>query len=126
MRKLSLIIIATFIVFAASASDTLRVESNNEKSTKPKVVNMNEVLQSTVYPKELRELGIEGEVIVSIWLDPNGDLLRYRVDESSHAKLQSFVETKIPLLEFQPAKDDLGINTYSRVKLPFQFDLSID
>ncbi|MEM9329065.1 MAG: TonB family protein [Bacteroidota bacterium] len=109
------------------AADTLRVQSETTPSgVKPKVTNLSEVMDETVYPISLRQQGVEGVVIVELWIDEKGELTKYHVAKSTNDLLQEIVEGRITLLEFEPAKDALGQNINSKTKLPFQFMLDID
>ena len=122
-----IVIVITSLSFATLASDTLRVHSDKSSfGTKPKVTNLADVMDESIYPVTLRQQGVEGEVVVELWIDNKGELARYEVVTSTNELLREIVEGKISLLEFEPAKDALGKNVNSKTKLPFQFTLDID
>ncbi|MEM9329066.1 MAG: TonB family protein [Bacteroidota bacterium] len=91
--------------------------------TKPQIKNLQEVINSQHYPQKLKDNPIEGKVIVSIWLDAEGEILKYKVDEANNEDLKAFVQGRVPLLEFEPARDEFGARTYSKVRLPFEFKM---
>ncbi len=124
MRLLSTILITCFVV-SVSFANGIENDNSGSKKESAKVVNVQEVLKANPYPKELRELGIEGEVMVSFWLDTKGAVKKYRVEQSSHVKLEEYIVENVDKFRFTPAKNDNGKAIYSRIKVPFIFELSI-
>lgn len=124
MKLFSTIIIICLVV-SASLANGIENDNNGSKKESAKVVNVQEVLKANPYPKELRALGIEGKVMVSFWIDTKGAVKRYRVEQSSHAKLEEYIIENVSKFRFTPAKNDNGKAIYSRIKVPFIFELSI-
>lgn len=124
MRLFSTIFILCFVI-SVSFANGLENDNNGSKKESAKVVNVEEVLKANPYPTELRELGIEGEVMISFWLDTKGAVKKYRVEQSSHVKLEEYVIENVEKFRFTPAKNINGKAIYSRIKVPFIFELSI-
>lgn len=124
MRLLSTVVIVFFVISISFATG-LETDNNGSKKASAKVVNVEEVLKANPYPKELRELGIEGQVMISFWLDSKGAVKKYRVEQSSHSKLEEYVTENVDKFRFTPAKNDSGKAIYSRIKVPFIFELNI-
>ncbi len=69
-----------------------------------------------------REKGIQGKVIVRVFVDLNGDYVRHLILKSDDDQLKSAVEKVLPELIFSPAiKDNLPVNYW--VVIPFDFRL---
>ncbi len=127
MRIVYTLLVMLLFSFSSLASDTLRIHTDKASlGCKPKVTNFSDVMDAGVYPVSLRKQGVEGEVLVDLWIDDKGELTRYKVAESTNDLLREIVEGRISLLEFEPARDALGKNISSRTRLPFQFTLDID
>ena len=124
MRLFSTIIIVCLVVSVSFANGT-KNDNNGSKKESAKVVNVEEVLKANPYPKELRASGIEGEVMVSFWLDTKGAVKKYRVEQSSHVKLEEYIIENVDKFRFTPARNDSGKAIYARIKVPFIFELSI-
>ncbi len=124
MRLFSTIVIVCLVISVSFASG-VESDNNGSKKESAKVVNVEEVLKANPYPRELRALGIEGKVMVSFWIDTKGAVKRYRVEQSSHVKLEEYVIENVDKFRFTPAKNDSGKAIYSRIKVPFIFELSI-
>lgn len=124
MRLFSTLMILCFVV-SVSFANGMNDDDNGSKKESAKVVNVEEVLKANPYPKELRALGIEGKVMVSFWIDNEGAVRKYRVEQSSHAKLEEYVIENVDKFRFTPAKNDSGNAVYARIKVPFIFELSI-
>lgn len=125
MNKLVMIVLYT-VSLEVMALDTLRSQTVDPISTKPKVTNLSQVIDTGFYPLELREQGIEGEVWVDVWINNDGKLVKYEIVKSTNDLLTAQVIAHMSLLEFEPAKNDLGQNIPSKTKLPFQFLLDIE
>lgn len=115
------ILLATTTVMATEPG----TENNGSKKESAKVVNVSQVLKENPYPVELRKLGIEGKVLVSFWVDSEGVVHKYKIEESSHAKLEEYVTEHVDKFRFTPAKNEKGKPIHSRIKVPFIFELSI-
>lgn len=124
MRIFTTIVAILFVTTAVMATGPDGKDNGNKK-TGAKVVNVKEVLKAKPYPQELRDLGIEGKVLVSFWIDPSGKVSKYRVEEASHTAFEEYVLEHIEKFRFSPAKDEMGKAIFTRVKVPFLFELSI-
>lgn len=124
MRVFSTILII-FLAMSISMASGIETDNNKGEKESAKVVNVEEVLKANPYPKQLRAMGIEGEVMVSFWLDTKGAVKKYRVEQSSHVKLEEYIIENVDKFRFTPAKNENGKAIYSRIKVPFIFELSI-
>ncbi len=115
-RSAAVSLIMIFLVIGVCPTRTYASEP-----TKPYIKNLHDVINSKHYPKKLKENPIEGKVIVSIWLDDNGEILKYTIDEANNKALEEFIRGRVPLLQFEPARDNFGVRIFSKVKLPFEF-----
>ncbi len=98
--------------------------AQTEGSSKPKVLNLQEVINARVFPKRLKEAPKEGKVVMDIWLNREGQILKYKAIIAENPDLQAFIEDRVPLLEFAPARDVHGVAIYSKVRLPFEFSMN--
>ena len=124
MRLFSTIIITCFVITCSLANGDGN-DNNGSKKERAKVVNVEEVLQANPYPKQLRALGIEGKVMVTFWIDTKGAVRKYKVEQSSHVKLEEYVLENVDKFRFTPARNEHGKAIYARIKVPFIFELSI-
>ena len=111
----ALFLFATF--FISTLLNAQKVER------KPQIKNLHSVINSRVYPEMLKINPIEGKVIFDIWINREGDITQYAPIEFDNDTLRAFVETRIPLLEFEPARNDFGVTVNSKVRIPFEFSL---
>ena len=124
MRLFSTIIITCFVITCSLANGDGN-DNNGSKKERAKVVNVEEVLQANPYSKQLRALGIEGKVMVTFWIDTKGAVKKYKVEQSSHVKLEEYVLENVDKFRFTPARNERGKAIYARIKVPFIFELSI-
>ncbi len=125
MRFLTVLVVCV-LSFQALASDPGKKKKSEAVAIKPRVTNIQEVMGGDIYPVQLRKEGIEGEVIVEVLLDEAGAVLEYKVSHTSNEMLEKLVTERLELLQFEPAKNALGMNVQSKTKLPFQFTLDVD
>ncbi len=88
----------------------------------PKALNMRDIKIRIGYPQEAREAGIEGNVVVRILVDQEGNYMRHIVLNEAHPSLQEAVERELPVLQFNPAVMD-GKPVAFWVNIPFSFKL---
>ena len=93
------------------------------KPRKPRVLNIHEVLNPKVYPKALKQYPQEGIVVLDIWLNPEGEVIKHETITANNRLLQQYVESRVQRLIFSPAKNRYGTNAYGKVRLPFEFIL---
>ena len=120
MRRITFI----FILLLISLLFTQKCIAQEQE--KPKILNLHEIINHNSYPDELKAHPISGSVEVEIWLDHEGDILKYNVSEASNKDLAAFLVSRIKLLEFIPARNEYGIRTGSKIKVPFHFKLDQD
>jgi len=88
----------------------------------PKPINMMEIKKRIGYPKEARDSGIQGNVVVRILIDTEGNYRRHVVLNAVHPVLERVVVQHIADLQFEPAiKSDEPIHFW--VNVPFSFKL---
>jgi len=128
MRKLIVLVVLSVVGYHVMAADTLKIANTEPatKATKVKVTNLSDVFNSEFYPVELRKQGIEGKVMVDVWIDNKGEMVKYEILEASHETLEKLVMSHLSLLEFEPAKNAQGVSINSVSKLPFNFSLNVD
>lgn len=88
----------------------------------PKPINLDEVRKMIGYPRIAKEAGIEGDVLLRVLVDEQGNCVRYLVSKSAHPLLQKRVEKAVPLLKFTPAIQ-LGRPIKFWANIPFKFSL---
>jgi len=76
------------------------------------------------YPRDLRESGVEGEVLVQFVVDQTGraEMRTFKVLKSSHDEFTRAARAVLPLMSFSPAELD-GCKVRQLVQLPFAFKL---
>lgn len=75
------------------------------------------------YPARLRNAGIQGTVLLQLWIDENGAVTRYEVARSSgNEDLDRIAQEVIDLMEFRPAYN-LGMPVAVVVALPVVFEV---
>ncbi len=124
MRKFFILVLCV-VGYHLMAADTLKVKTTDPIVTKPRITNLNDILGPGFYPVELRQQGIEGEVLVDIWIDENGRLVKFNIAKSTNDQLEKIVISKLAILEFEPAKTKFGASVGCKTQLPFQFSLDI-
>lgn len=77
-----------------------------------------------VYPKQLKELGIEGEVLASFVVDTTGRAIMrtFRVHRATHLGFIEAVEAAVARMSFNPAEVG-GHKVKQMVQLPFTFTI---
>lgn len=74
----------------------------------PRLLNRDEVVAALAryYPRELREAGISGRIVLWIYIDERGAVVRSQVQESSgHASLDRAAARVAAEMRFSPAKN---------------------
>ncbi len=75
------------------------------------------------YPARLRNAGIEGTVLLQLWIDEQGEVTRHEVARSSgNGDLDRIAQEVIELMEFRPAYN-LGKPVAVSVALPIVFEV---
>ena len=103
---------------ALTGENLPRVKNGNfkESQTPPKPVYM----QKPVYPKELKEQGIGGVVVIEFVVNTRGEVENPRVIESPHPKLSQNAVAALLKSKFEPGKVN-GIPTHALLKVPVTF-----
>lgn len=94
----------------------------------PRLVNADRVraFLRDFYPPVLRELGVEGRVLLWLYLDERGNVRQTRIRRSSgHPAFDELARTMAPLMRFRPALNH-GRATEVWVSLPLRFELRPD
>ena len=75
------------------------------------------------YPRSARRRGLEGEVLVEVWLDAEGKQQQQKLLKSSgHSSLDQSALTAIAKWQFSPYREN-GIPRPHRVHIPIRFKL---
>jgi len=92
------------------------------------VVDVNPVPVKTPppeYPEDLKRLGVNGVVAVSIVIDEKGKVMTATIAKSSRRDFEEPALAAIKKWTFKPAKKD-GVAVKVRVTIPLRFDLEED
>ncbi len=117
---LILLILITKNALFAQDAETSREWPPSEMEPIP--LNLADIRRSIEYPKEARDQGIQGKVLVKVLIDTLGNLEQYELVNSAHPLLVQAVLAKLPALRFSPARKE-GRAQKFWVNLPFQFTL---
>ncbi|GAB4429686.1 MAG: hypothetical protein OHK0039_48340 [Bacteroidia bacterium] len=88
----------------------------------PQPLNIAEIKEALGYPTPARNAGIEGRVLMRIWVDAQGKYVKHHILESAHPLLDIPCELFVPFLEFRPGYED-GLPVLSSLDIPFHFEL---
>lgn len=79
---------------------------------------------ASIYPKELRDSGLEGSVLVQfvVGRDGNVDMSTLKVVKSDHELFTAAVRTALESMQFDPATKD-GEPVRQMLQMPFQFSV---
>lgn len=94
----------------------------------PRLVNGDEIRSflQQFYPPVMKELGLEGRVLLWLYLDERGNVVETRIRRSSgHRAFDELARTMAPLMRFRPALNH-GQTTPVWVSLPLRFELQPD
>lgn len=119
MKKQLLALTLTLFVFGAIANN------GNDKAEGPKPTNYKEVISKIEYPKECKEKGIEGIVVVTLKIDSDGKVINHEFGSYPCTDLRDAVKDKLKELKFTPAKDANGTAVVGKIALPVNFKLTI-
>ncbi len=121
MKKLAITsIVALLFVTTAFASDpTVAVVS-------AKATNMTEVISAIKYPQVSNENGIEGKVIVVLQINEEGDVTDNKFVTYPSVQMKEAVASALTDLKFTPARNSDGKTIPTSVRIPINFELTID
>jgi TonB family protein len=99
-----------------SPNDFIRV------SEAPKPLNLQKIVNKMGYPEEARKQKIEGQVIVRVMLDEEGNYQKHLILREGHPLLAKAVEEHISMIKFSPAiQDNKPVQFW--MNIPFNFRL---
>lgn len=84
-------------------------------------VNLEEVIASINYPRELSQKNIGSKVVCNVLVDSKGKVEDFYVRNTIHTPFVDSVTYHIPELKFVPAKDEKGNALKSWVTIPVVF-----
>lgn len=85
-------------------------------------LNLTEVKMTIGYPQEARDLGEQGQILLKVTIDENGDYVEHELLASASDILAEKVQAEIWRVKFNPGlKDDKPV-TFT-VEIPFNFKL---
>ncbi|WP_020527664.1 energy transducer TonB [Flexithrix dorotheae] len=88
------------------------------------LVNYSEIKRNIAYPEACRKMGIEGTVILAVFISADGRLKERKVVKSPHQKMSEECLRQVKYMHLLPAKDIHG-NTYdSWIYIPVKFHLA--
>ena len=111
---------STTLVAAKSRTPT------QQQETLPKIVTAHYRGRPSpvAYPMLARRQGLEGEAIIEVWLDEEGEQLqRVIIQSSGHALLDQAALRSVAQSQFSPYQEN-GQPQRSRLRVPIQFTLT--
>ncbi len=88
----------------------------------PKPLNLGDVRQQIGYPEQAIEQNIQGNVVVRLLVDEEGQYIRHKIITSANPILRGAVEDHVAELQFSPARVD-GKAIKFWINIPFSFKL---
>ncbi|HVK38753.1 MAG TPA: energy transducer TonB [Candidatus Kapabacteria bacterium] len=109
---------------AASAQETTAEPDPDAVSEidQPPTVDMEELASRIIYPEDARKAGLEGQVIIRVLLDEEGNPVEFRID---HSDADIFVDPAINAvtsMKFEPARKQ-GRPVECWISVPIKFKL---
>ncbi len=81
-----------------------------------------EIGKNVKYPESAKEEGIQGKVLVKVFVNKNGNVTKTMIITSLNADCDKAAETAIKKTKFEPAQID-GKNVDAKVTIPIMFKL---
>lgn len=88
----------------------------------PRPINIEELKKEIGYPAKARDAGIEGQLIVRVLMDQNGEMIRMKFARHGHPILESAIESKMDQIRFTPAIQNHEVIKFW-INIPFNFRL---
>ncbi|MEP4534263.1 MAG: energy transducer TonB [Cyclobacteriaceae bacterium] len=120
MKTLAITLL-TILTFSTAA-----LASDPNVAVSAKADNLSEVINSIEYPMVSRENGVEGRVVVLVRINEEGNVTSSEVISTPCNNLKAAVEDAITDLHFTPAKNAKGEAVATAIKIPIDFELTID
>ena len=112
------------IVFSLITSAIISVTTlANTGTPKAVISNYKSVLSQVEYPVECRENALEGQVLVKLNVDEDGEILSHEIVSSTCIDMTLSVEKVLPLLHFEPVQIE-GKIVKSEITIPVTFKLT--
>ncbi|RED93204.1 energy transducer TonB [Marinoscillum furvescens] len=92
----------------------------------PKALNMEAVARTISYPASSNTAGIEGKVLLYVEIDAKGEVTKTTTLSAPCSKLKTEAENAAKKLKFEPARNSAGEAVASGVRIPFEFELTIE
>ena len=89
------------------------------------ITNYKEVVSQIEYPQVCKEKGIEGQVLVSLEIGIDGNVISHQFISFPCTDLRDVVQDALSKFTFNPAVDDHGQAIPSRITMPVKFELTI-
>lgn len=109
----------TILVQQRYAAPPLKAEGIDGEATP---LNLTEVKMTIGYPQEARDLGEQGQILLKVTIDENGDYVEHELLDSASEILAQQVEGEIWRVKFEPGLKD-GKPVPFTVEIPFNFKL---
>jgi TonB family protein len=88
----------------------------------PAPINLAEVTSRMVYPKECKNVGVEGKVYIRVLVDAYGNVVQHKVLCAENTALMAVCEKEVYSLKFVPGTVD-GTSVNAWVTIPFKFKI---
>lgn len=122
---LFVVFVLSFFSLHAQQDSTLEEPSPDafiRVSEEPKPLNLQKIVNKMGYPEEARKQKIEGQVIVRVMLDKEGNYQKHVIVRRAHPLLVQAVEEHISMIKFSPAiQDNKPVQFW--MNIPFNFRL---
>lgn len=120
MKKLTVLTAFLLVTFLGYS------KSDPQYATMPKAINLEEIVKTIEYPTATKAMAVEGKVLMLVNIDAEGNVVGKTALSYPCSKLKAEVEKALEGLKFEPARDKDGLAVASSVRLPIDFELTID
>lgn len=109
---------------AASAQETTAEPDPDAVSEidQPPTVDMEELASRIIYPEDARKAGLEGQVIIRVLLDEEGNPVEFRIDNSDADIFVDPAINAVTSMKFEPARKQ-GRPVECWISVPIKFKL---
>lgn len=109
------------LMLAASPADIGDEDKKKTKIAEP--INLKKIQKQIVYPQEMKKDGMEGQVMVQIEVDDQGEILDKEVLWTTDERLNETVMEAVEDLKFKKAsKEEVGFKRMVRIPFTFKYE----
>ena len=127
MKVFSILLFAFLVLCSSQVLGQVDKEPNPDDyvyvEKVPELINLEEFKRATVYPQLLKEMAINGEVIVRVLVGKAGKVEKHIFKRSTHELMSMGVAKHLHLLRFTPAmQSDKPISYWANIPIFFNFN----